>query len=135
MKENPGEVEKRLRDARAETEVELLSGDRVDVVIYGEIVAVEIKSGDSDWHDFRRGIYQCVKYRAVLRVQEVAAQEDRLPVRARLVTESRLDGDSRALAKRLGVKHKIVRPPPGKEKKGLTKRPRAPNLPRPRRLA
>lgn len=137
MKDNLGEVEKRLGAAMAETEVELPSGDRVDVVIYGEsaTVAVEVKSGDSDWHDFRRGIYQCVKYRAVLRAQEVAAQEDRPPVRARLVTESRLDGDSRALAKRLGVKHKIVRPPPGKEKKGLTKRPRAPNLPRPRRLA
>lgn len=132
MKDNPGEVEKRLGAARAETEVELPSGDRVDVVIYGEsaTVAVEVKSRDSDWHDFRQRIYQCVKYRAVLR-----AQEDRPPVRARLVTESRLDGDSRALAKRLGVKHKIVRPPPGKEKKGLTKRPRAPNLPRPRRLA
>ena len=111
MKDNPGEVEKRLGAVRAETEVELPSGDRVDVVIYGEsaTVAVEVKSRDSDWHDLRRGIYQCVKYRAVLH-----AQEDRPPVRAWLVAESRLDGDSRALAKRLGVKHKIVCPPPAR---------------------
>ncbi len=111
MKDNPEEVEKRLAGARAETEVELLSGDRVDVVIYGEraTVAVEVKSGDSNRADLERGVYQCVKYEAVLR-----AQEDRLLVRAWLVTEPELPGDLRALAKRLGVKHKIVHPPPAR---------------------
>jgi len=68
-----------------------------------EIVAVEVKSKDSNWADLQRGIYQCVKYKAVL-----GAQNDRLPVSSWLVTETELDGDLKRLAKKLGVKHKIV---------------------------
>ncbi len=82
-----------------------MSGDRVDVVFCAEreIVAIEVKSRDSNWADLRRGIYQCVKYKAVL-----LAQDDCLPVDSWLVTETALDGDLKALAKKLGVKHKVI---------------------------
>ena len=61
------------------TEHELLSGDRVDVVCFteSELVAVEVKSRDSNWQDLRRGVYQCVKYRAVLCAQEASQREVR----------------------------------------------------------
>ena len=55
VKDNPAKSEERLDGARAETEEELLSGDRIDVVIYGEnaAVAVEVKNSA----DLERGIY------------------------------------------------------------------------------
>ena len=86
VKDNPEGVDRSFRSVRAETEVDLLSGDRVDVVFYAdrEIVAIEVKSRDSNWADLRRGIYQCVKYEAVLCAQELRNRS----VRSLLVTET-----------------------------------------------
>lgn len=116
VRDNPGAVEKRLAGARAETEVELLSGDCIDGVIDGEseTVAVEVKSRDSNWADLKRGIYQCVKYRAVLRTQD-----DRLPVRAWLGTEKELSDHLEERAKELGVERKsfIRRPLAARQRK------------------
>ena len=55
VRDNPYLVVEKLDDVRAETEVEILSGDRVDVVYYTErkIVVIEVKSEDSIWHDLR----------------------------------------------------------------------------------
>ena len=108
VKDNPGRVERRLRDVKADTEVELLSGDRVDVVYYAkrEIVAIEVKSRDSNWADLRRGIYQCVKYEAVLRAQERKSRS----VRSLLVTESELYDDLEQLAKKLRIQRRVVQP-------------------------
>lgn len=105
VKDNPERIVKRFHGVRTKTEVELRSGDRVDVVLYGEneTIAIEVKSRDSNWVDIQRGVYQCVKYRAVL-----YAQDDRLPIESWLVTESGLDGDLKALARKLGIKHKVV---------------------------
>ncbi len=105
VKNNPGLIGEWFHGVRAGTEVELRSGDRVDVVLYGKsgTIAIEVKSRDSNRADFERGIYQCVKYRAVL-----SAQDNRLPVESWLVTETELNGDLKALAKKLGIKHKIV---------------------------
>ena len=109
VKENPGLIERNLHDVRTETEVELLSGDRVDVVCYASerTVAVEVKSRDSNWTDLRRGIYQCVKYRAVLRAQDL---RENPPVYSWLVTELQLPNDLIKLAKKLGVRCRIVAP-------------------------
>lgn len=55
--------------ALSETEHVLLSGDRLDVYFEqkdGTFIAVEVKSIISDDADILRGIYQCVKYQAVL---------------------------------------------------------------------
>lgn len=64
----------------------LLSGDRIDVQFTDgtNFVAVEVKSIRSGYDDWQRGIYQCVKYRAV-----VEAQERPVPasVRSMLLTE------------------------------------------------
>lgn len=58
----------------SETEHILLSGDRVDV--YFECsnnthYAVEVKPRSSDEADIRRGIFQCIKYKAVMDAERV----------------------------------------------------------------
>ena len=80
----------------------LLSGDRIDVLFSDgtSFVAVEVKSIRSSPDDLRRGIYQCVKYRAVLEAQEHPVTT---PVRAILVSEERLPKDLQARARLLGV--------------------------------
>ncbi|MCR6633090.1 MAG: hypothetical protein NVV74_25300 [Magnetospirillum sp.] len=104
---NPGQVAPQLKDPRAETEVDLLSGDRVDVVYYGstKTLGIEVKSRTSDWFDLLRGVYQCVKYRAVLKAQDIRPEAD---VDVLLVTETELDGELKTLARRFGVKHLCV---------------------------
>ena len=103
----PGLVRRGLRPEYTETEYELLSGDRVDVVsrAKGGTVAIEVKSRDSDWNDLRRGVYQCVKYRAVLAAEDIR-QEPK--VESWLVTEKDLPGDLKALTRRLGVRTKVI---------------------------
>ena len=55
--------------APGETEVVLPSGDKVDVLFRSAKVhiAIEVKSHISNEADMRRGLFQCVKYRALLR--------------------------------------------------------------------
>ena len=55
--------------ALRDTEFVLLSGDRLDVYFVlndGTRIAVEVKSSVSPDDDILRGLYQCVKYRAIL---------------------------------------------------------------------
>ena len=104
---DPSLVRRGLRAENTATEVELLSGDRVDVVAFApdRTVAIEVKSKDSDWADLRRGVYQCVKYRAVLAAQDI--RQDPV-VESWLVTEEPLPNDLRALARRLEVRTREV---------------------------
>ncbi|EME67986.1 hypothetical protein H261_20754 [Paramagnetospirillum caucaseum] len=106
VQSNPHIVCPRLKDVRAETEVSLYSGDRVDVVYFAPnaTVGIEVKSKDSNWFDLQRGVYQCVKYRAVLAAQDGRESPN---IQVFLVTETELDSDLQALAKRLGVKHAV----------------------------
>ena len=111
VKEHPERIDKRLRDVDAKTEVELLSGDRVDVVYRTQrvVVTIEVKSRDSNWADLQRGIYQCVKYRAVIEAQEQEEKSGRR-VRTLFVTETPLPVDLAQTAKRLDVPHLRVIP-------------------------
>ena len=111
LNNHPECVDPQLRDVDADTEVALLSGDRVDVVYRtkGEVVAIEVKSRISNWPDLQRGIYQCVKYRAVMEAQEKEEKSGRR-VRALLVTETPLRADLIRTADRLGVPHRQVVP-------------------------
>ena len=60
-----------------------------------EMLAIEVKSRDSNWHDLRRGIFQCIKYRAVLQAQERTVTS----VDVLLVSERGLPADLTRLAK------------------------------------
>ena len=104
VKNNPSKVIRNIGAVDAETEVDLLSGDRVDVVFYStsKTIAVEVKSKDSASADLLRGIYQCVKYRAVLLAMDARSNA---PVDCVLVTEKPLPGYLSKLADRLTVKH------------------------------
>ena len=49
------------------------------------------------------------RHLSVRQIQAVlSAQDDRLPVESWLITETNLDGDLKGLAKKLGVKHKVI---------------------------
>jgi hypothetical protein len=69
-----------------ETEVPLLSGDTLDVSFRteNEWVAAEVKSHVSDVADIQRGLFQCIKYSAVMRAQALAEARN-IDVRAVLV--------------------------------------------------
>ena len=109
VKNNPDKLKNEYRNVTAETEVELLSGDRVDVVYYAnnKTVVIEVKSRDSNWADLRRGIYQCIKYRTVMDAQDL---EQSTPVHSLLVTEEELDGELQQLAKKMKIKCLVVSP-------------------------
>ena len=101
---NPGRIDRKSGNARTETEVTLKSGDRVDVVIYGfeRTLAVEVKSRDSNETDLERGIYQCIKYQAVMSAMDIREEPCITPV---LVTESTLPRNLKDLAKLHGIIH------------------------------
>jgi hypothetical protein len=98
----------------------LLSGDQVDVFFenkaQGRLVGVEVKSRISSEADLIRGVFQCVKYRAVLKASEEyeasrAGGWSQRTVGVLLVTERPLPAQIGELAKRLGVPRAVVRIP------------------------
>lgn len=80
------------------------SADTVDVLIEGrdEVWAVEVKSHLSDDADLLRGIFQAVKYRALLSAELVVEQREK-SVRSVLVTERALPLPLQQIALTLGV--------------------------------
>lgn len=105
--ENPTAVSDIAVWERAATEVVLLSADRVDVVYYTpkRIIAVEVKSIISNDLDLERGVYQCIKYRAVLRAMYPRTD---VVVDAILLTQRELPENLRELCKLHSIKHKIA---------------------------
>ena len=93
----------------AEKEKLLLSGDKVDVFFEMDHVGhlVEVKSIRSTEPDLRRGVYQCIKYRAVFRAQCQRTMPD-LRLKAVLVTETSPSIIIRSLAKQHGVHLAVV---------------------------
>ena len=101
IEKNPHRVDHAYADFETKTEVVLESADRVDAVYYGpdSIIVIEVKSLDSDYVDLRRGIFQCIKYRAVTEAT------DTLQVTPVLVTQTPLSGDLVELARHHGIQH------------------------------
>lgn len=98
---------------RADFERKLLSGDVADLLLDEEDgprrVCVEVKSIISDESDLIRGLFQCVKYEAVLDAHEtydLARNTNCSPRRIEVVlaTEGPLPDSLRDLGKRLGVR-------------------------------
>jgi hypothetical protein len=98
-------------------EEQLLSGDRADLMLKEgpgkRCICVEVKSRVSNQADLIRGLFQCVKYRAVLTAHEVynsARTSDWSPnsIGVILATERPLSNELVELATLLGVKFKIV---------------------------
>lgn len=91
----------------SDTEVPLPSGDRVDVTyaLAAERWMVEVKSWRSSDDDHRRGIYQCVKYRAVAAAMHRGTG---LTIRAVLVTQRSLTSALDAERLALDIVHLVV---------------------------
>lgn len=89
-------------------EYSLRSGDEIDVFFrsHDHWIGVEVKSSISDGlkRDYQRGIYQVVKYRAVLEAQVLIDYPSSPPlISVYLVLESSLPAEYRQDAKKLGV--------------------------------
>jgi hypothetical protein len=56
---------------RGDVEFRLWSGDKVDVYFSESVVAVEVKTADATADEVHRGLFQCVKYKAVLQAQQI----------------------------------------------------------------
>lgn len=80
------------------------SGDKLDVFFETneETVAVEVKASISDVADIVRGIFQCVKYAAILNAMSVAGQSGK-GARAVLVLQGDLPNQLRELRVMLGI--------------------------------
>lgn len=76
---NPQVVGLKFCDPDGETEYGLPSGDCVDVVFAQKrrLHAVEVKPAGSGPDDIARGLFQCVKYRAVIMAKAAYEHDDR----------------------------------------------------------
>jgi hypothetical protein len=92
------------RIANGICEYPLPSGDVVDVYFTqtSECIAVETKSKISDVNDITRGIFQCVKYQAVLEAS-LLARGQKSDARAILALEASLPSELISLKNLLGV--------------------------------
>lgn len=104
IKDNPHKVLRSSIEIRSETEFDLDSGDRVDVVYHlsDRTIVLEVKSRISNLDDLKRGVFQCIKYRAVKKAMDVRSKVN---IEAYLVTEVELPGEISSLLKLHGIRH------------------------------
>lgn len=90
---------------RGQMEVLLHSGDEVDVLFANRstLLVVEVKAANAPDSELRRGLFQCVKYKAVLRATRLV-QGESPTAQAILVTQRRLPEEIAKMARRLGVR-------------------------------
>ncbi len=107
--ENPSLLGGEIPYRRGQPEWIFASADRADVMFehIDGCMAVEVKAANANDADLERGIYQCIKYRALLRA-ELKAQ-GRVPNGSSImVTERQLPSDLQELAGLLGVRVVVV---------------------------
>ncbi|WP_143594128.1 hypothetical protein [Synechococcus sp. BO 8801] len=87
-----------------DTEVDLYSGDRVDVhfASLSYRIAVEVKPVNAPQYDVVRGLFQCIKYLAVIEAEEKAEQSIR-DCRVILALGGDMPGELRPLQATLGI--------------------------------
>jgi hypothetical protein len=109
MLANPDSIGLKSKPDRAAAEFSLMSGDEVDVFFQtgSRVDVVEVKSILSNWTDLRRGIYQCIKYKAVFEAQSQLVTPD-MQVVATLVLGSNAPADICALVKLHKIRLKTV---------------------------
>jgi hypothetical protein len=91
--------------APGQTEYCMFSGDRVDVLFKSKdtSIAVEVKSRVSNADDLNRGLFQCIKYQAVIRAEQLELGQ--VPnARAVLVSENGLPDVLKEKAQLFGLK-------------------------------
>ena len=106
---NPEKIGLKKKTKKAKAEYKLLSGDSIDVFFQFDSnleVAVEIKSVRSDENDIIRGFFQSVKYREVLRAQQVTEFRPQ-NVHSILVVQTKLSPKLIELGLLLGIEVKV----------------------------
>lgn len=105
VSKHPGVVGLAARSGPGKEEFDLPSGDSVDVLFSyaGVQTAVEVKSRISEYADIVRGLFQCVKYRAVLKAW-IGAENGDDSADAVLVLEGDFPDDLRPLRSILDVR-------------------------------
>lgn len=85
-------------------EYPLKSGDKIDVVFEEEglIIGVEVKSRRSGNDDLERGLFQCIKYSAVLKAEEIVNKRNRV-CKSILVIEGSLNSKQNRIKEMLGI--------------------------------
>lgn len=103
----PEKIDPTYAGARTETELPLDSGDRVDSAFYlkDRTILLEVKSRISNIIDLKRGVYQCIKYRAVKIAMDL---RNSAHVDAILVTENKPPPEIMALLKLHNIQHRLV---------------------------
>ena len=110
VRDHPEELEDFGEFEPGKDEAVLSSGDRLDVLFDNakQRLAVEVKTSKCSEDELMRGVYQCVKYRAILRAEQLAMR--RVPNGdAVLVCPRAPRKDTKALIKRLDVNfHRVA---------------------------
>ena len=90
---------------KGQTEYPLKSGDSIDVcfILENRIIGVEVKSIRSGNDDLERGIFQCIKYREVLKAENKISNKEK-SVDCILVYEGDMDKKNIRQSSRLNVK-------------------------------
>ena len=104
VRDNPGAIRRDYAAFETQSEFLLDSADRVDVVYRGpdSTVAIEVKSSDSDDADLRRGVFQCIKYRAVMDAMDIRSDPRIIAI---LVTQTPIPGELKGLIRQHGIGH------------------------------
>ena len=91
-----------------EEEYLLLSGDKVDVYFVKAAVAVEVKTANARSEEIQRGIFQCIKYRAVLQAEQQVYGPESPTVDCLLALDGALSEELQDIAKLLNVRVRVV---------------------------
>ena len=85
-------------------EFKLPSTDAVDILFVNgsELIGVEVKASNSDRNDIIRGIYQCIKYKALIEAMQIVEQK-KPNAKTILVLENKLPIDLISLKNILGI--------------------------------
>ena len=81
-----------------------MSGDKVDVYFEKAAVAVEVKTANAQSQEIRRGIFQCIKYRAVLQAEQQVYGPVSPTVDCLLALDGALSKELQDIAKLLNVR-------------------------------
>jgi hypothetical protein len=101
---NPWVVNLPPKTPKGEKEYVLPSADKIDVLFQDGLwdIAIEIKASNANNDDLLRGIYQCIKYRELLRAMRRV--DGQIPqARSLLVTERELPNEHQEIANTLKV--------------------------------
>ncbi|MEB1100763.1 hypothetical protein VDR81_14515 [Xanthomonas campestris pv. campestris] len=102
---NPGKFKEFGNYVEGGVEEFLQSGDSVDVMLVGPSsrLAVEVKASNASQEELKRGIFQCVKYRATLEAEARVYPQDFLPGSCVLVSTKKLSAKNQAIADLMSV--------------------------------